>query len=76
MTFLKVELQSFHSDQENRMEQVGLPPYLLEKLFLELRSIKAREMKGKVSKQTHPVFFTSAPLFGLPLLSCVPPPAP
>lgn len=54
--------------------KVGLPPYLLEKLFLELRSIKARGMKVNVSKQTHPVFFTSAPLFGLPLLSCVPPP--
>lgn len=53
--------------------KVGLSPCLLEKLFLELRSIKAREMKGKVSKQTHPVFSTAKFLFGLSLLFVCPP---
>lgn len=43
---------------------IGLPPCFLEKLFLQLRSIKAGAMKGKVSKQTQPVFPASKPLCG------------
>lgn len=68
---------SFHSGQENRTEQGWSVPSPLEKLFLELRSIKARGMKGKVSKQTHPAFSTPSPRLGgrfclraLPLCAC------
>lgn len=52
---------SFHSGQENRT---------LGKLFLELRAIKARGMKGKVSKQTRLAFSTPQSRSGLS-----PPPA-
>lgn len=59
---------SFHSGRENRT---------LGKLFLELRAIKARGMKGKVSKQTRLAFSTpqsrsglSPPPADLPLRAC------